>query len=662
MYRKIMTLAAFLLLCGAQLSSTASAQDPAPQPQTSPTPPLTITTPRRPAPQTQPQASPTPPAQTQAMPPNEEFRRTAPQPLAPRPINLPTPVEMTLSNGLRVVIVEDARLPLVTYRLAFRTGDTSNPADTPGLLDFVNDMMTEGTQTRTSRQLAEELARIGASLSVASNADYTTIAASSLAQYNDQLLGLMADVLLRPSFPQAELDLLKNNTKQALQLQRSQPGFLQNERFARALYGNHPYSVTSTTPEAVDRITRERLVQFHRQVYVPGGAVLIVVGNVQREALMRRLNELLGDWRSAQGAAAINFPAPPARNARTIYLVDRPRSEQSSIAIGNLGIARTSADYFPVTVMNTILGGGLSSRLDANLRENKGYTYGARSDFDARRAAGTFRAAAEVQTRFTGDSLREFFFELDRIRTGGVTEEELNSAKAFLSGIFPLRLETQEGLINNLVAIKMFDLPANYLQTYRDRVNAVTREQVQQAARQYVQSDRAAIVIVGDAAQIMEQIRPYAPNIEVYDAQGNRRETPAATTTTTTTTTPAPTGTGNTTDPPPTTNTPATVNAVGSWTIEAVASNGEALPPATLSVTREGDTLRGQVESQLGNIALSNVALNGNNFTAAMTFEGDAQMGTGQLEGRIEGDRMTGTITFANGVSLNFTGTRARQP
>jgi zinc protease len=647
-YRKTITLAAFLFFFVALLPLSVLGQGvTTPRPQESPaTTTAPITTPVRAASRqnTTPQTQASPPiSQNQAMPPNEDFRRTAPQPLAPRPINIPTPVEFTLSNGLRVVLVEDSRLPLVTYRMLFRAGDARNPADAPGLLDFVNDLVTEGTETRTSRQIDEELARIGASLSAVSNADYTTVSASSLSFYNDQLLNLMADVLLRPTFPQAEIDLLKNNTRQALQLQRTQPGFLQNERFSRVLYGDHPYSIVSTNPEAIDRITRERIMEFYRQVYTPANGILIVVGDVRRETLTRRLNELFANWRGGESMTQTRFPAPPARTARTIYVVDRPGSAQSSIAIGNLGIARNSPDYFPALLMNTVLGSGISSRLDLNLRENKGYTYGAGSSFDMRREAGTFQASAEVRTPVTGASLREFFFELDRLRAEGITEEELNSAKSYLTGIFPLRLETQEGLINQLVTIKMFDLPANYLQTYRERVNAVTREQIQQAARQYVQSDRAAIVIVGDAGQIMDQIRPFAQNIEIYDQAGNRRETPT---------------TGGAT---PSTNTgsASTADPVGAWAIQITLPNGQSIP-ATLNISREASALNGTISSEAGSATLSNMTLSSNNLTSQITLNMQGQTIEGQVAGRIEGDRMTGTITI-QGTPINFTGTRSRQ-
>jgi len=203
--------------------------------------------------------------------------------------------------------------------------------------------------------------------------------------------------------------------------------------------------------------------------------------------------------------------------------VDRPGSAQSNIVIANEGMTRQSPDYFPVLLMHTVLGANASSRLFMNLREEKGYTYGAYSSLDARRLAGTFRVSAEVRTPVTEASLREFFFELERIRNERVSDEELTNAKAYLSGVFPIRIETQDGLIDQLVSIKMLDLPRDYLHTYRDRINAVTAEQIQRVAQKYVTPDLAAIVIVGDAAEVRKQVKPFSEMIEVYDTEGNRK-------------------------------------------------------------------------------------------------------------------------------------------
>ena len=449
----------------------------------------------------------------------EAFRRQIPPPLAARPLKLPEHIETTLSNGLGLVVIEDQRLPLVSFRLAFRSGDANDPADLPGLSDMMSSLMTEGTETRSSRQIAEEVERFGATLAVGSSSDFTTVAASAISLYADEILDLMVDVTLHPSFPQNEVDLARENTKQLLIQQRAQPTFLASERLSQVVFGQHPYSRLSPTPEMLDAMTRDHLAKFRDTTYIPNNAVFMVVGDVDRDAMIARIEKLFGDWKPGS-LPELKLPALPRRHARSVYVVDRPGSAQSNIVIANEGITRTSPDYFPMLLMHTILGANASSRLFMNLREEKGYTYGAYSNLDARRLAGTFRATAEVRTPVTGASLHEFFYELGRIRDDVVSDEELKNAKSYLAGVFPIRIETQDGLIDQLVSIRMYDLPNDYLETYREQINAVTADDIQRVAKSHVTPDAAAIVIVGDAAEISEQVKPYSETIELYDTDG----------------------------------------------------------------------------------------------------------------------------------------------
>jgi len=446
----------------------------------------------------------------------EDYRRQPPAPLPPRALNLPTPVEATLENGLRVVVVEQSRLPLVSFRLALRAGDAFDPPELPGLADMLTSMLVEGTESRTSRQIAEEVARLGATLNAGATSDYTTVAASALASFADDVLGLLADVTLRPSFPENELALAKANAQQNLIAQRAQPSFLASEAVARVIFGEHPYSVVSPTPESIEATTRDALLAEHRAKFVPNNAVLFVVGDVRRAEALARAEELFGGWRPGE-VSEPEFPAPPARDARSAYLVNRPGSAQTNIVVANPCIRRTDPDYFPLIVMNTVLGGTASARLFMNLREEKGYTYGAYTQLDARRYAGSFRATTEVRNAVTGPSLKEIFYELERVRAEDVSDKELTDAKTYLTGTFPIRLETQEGLVDQLVQIRMNGLPPDYLQTYRDNVQRVTKDEVRRVAARYVTPDRAAIVVVGDAAEIREQVAPFAPRLEDFE-------------------------------------------------------------------------------------------------------------------------------------------------
>src|SRR4030081_144888 len=233
------------------------------------------------------------------MPETEAFRRQMPPPLAPRPLKLPEHLETTLANGLGLVVVEDKRLPLISFRLAFRSGDANDPGDRPGLSDMMSSLLTEGTAKRNSRQIAEEVELFGATLAVGSSSDFTTVAASSLSVYSDEILNLMADVTLNPAFPQNEVDLTRENTKQLLIQQRAQPTFLASERLSQVVFGKHPYSRLSPTPEMLDSMTRDDLVRFRATTYIPNNAVFMVVGDVNREAILARIEQWSAVWKPA---------------------------------------------------------------------------------------------------------------------------------------------------------------------------------------------------------------------------------------------------------------------------------------------------------------------------------------------------------------------------
>ena len=574
---------------------------------------------------------------------SEEFRRQQPAPLPPRPLNIPTPYETSLPNGLQLVVVEDKRLPLVSYRLAFRTGDAHDPSGLPGLTEMLTGMLTEGTESRTSRQIAEEIARIGATLTAGASADYTTVAASALAMYGDQILELMADVVLRPSFPEDELELSKQNTMEGLKQQRAQPSFLASEMVSRVLFGEHPYSVISPTAESIEELTREKLVQFHRRAFVPNNAVLLIVGDVERAEVIERVTALFGAWAAGEPPAS-DFPAPPARHERSIYLVDRPGSAQSNIVIANLGLTRTNPDYFPLLLMHTVLGANASSRLFMNLREEKGYTYGAYSSLDARRTAGSLRASAEVRTPVTGASLKEFFYELERVREERVSEKEIRDAKAYLTGVFPIRLETQEGLIDQLVQIKMYGLPPDYLEHYRERVNAVTAEEIQRVANLYVTPERAAVIIVCDAAAVMEQIEPYAQAIELYDTGGKRKEL--------STLTERLAAAGRAV------NAEEAAHLLGTWKLSIATPFGQDLP-ASLVIRQEEAGIGGHVKSSMGEAPISNLTLSGDGgFSATLSLNAGGESLEASVTGSTTDNRITGQLNLPDTPPLSFTGTK----
>ena len=291
-----------------------------------------------------------------------ELRKNSPPPLAPVSFHIPQPYQTTLDNGLRVIVFEDERLPLVSYRLAFGSGDIHDPVGRTGLTSAMASMLAEGTGNYTSVQLAERIERLGASISASSSDDFTIVAASSLSLYSSEILSLLAEVVLRPTFPEDELDLYRRNTVEHLKFQRSQPSFLAGEQASRLIYGEHPYATVSPKATDVEGLRREYLAKFHLGSLIPNNAMMIVVGDVNRDEFLAELNEYFGDWQRGS-VQKVDFSLPPARTSRSVTIVDRPGSAQSNIVLTNRAINRTDPDYFPVIVMNQVLGDEVLKRL-----------------------------------------------------------------------------------------------------------------------------------------------------------------------------------------------------------------------------------------------------------------------------------------------------------
>ncbi len=337
-------------------------------------------------------------------------------------VKLPKAAEFKLSNGLTVLLLEDHRLPLVTARLLIQgAGALDDPADLPGLANVTAAMMREGTATRSSKQIAEETERLGAAINVTApwGSEDANVIASGLSDNLDQWLPLATDILLNPSFPQSELDKLKQRMKVQLRQQRSSPFFLLQERFDRAVYGNHPAAITAPTPLSLDKLTPEMLAKWHSERYVPENALLGVAGDVRLDTL-KQLLHALPEWMPGSAKPALTAATKPV-SGRRIFVVDRSGSVQTDVAMGNIAVDRLDPDYVAMVVMDRIVGGGASARLFMNLREVHGYTYGAYSHLIAREYAGPWTAQASMRTDATGGAMTEFMNEINRIRDQAVT-------------------------------------------------------------------------------------------------------------------------------------------------------------------------------------------------------------------------------------------------
>jgi len=452
---------------------------------------------------------------------SETFRHKSPALPSPRPFKLTAITSYTLPNGLTVQLLPDHRVPFITAAMGVNAGSILDSKQLLGLAGMTADMLTEGTKTLTSKQIADEIDFLGGAIGAAANHDYAIINASALSKYSPRLLEILSDVILHPSFPDDELKLKKTNLIQELSIKRSEPEFLLEERFNKVAFGEHPYAVVAPTEETVTAMTTDKLQKFHDQYYLPNQSYLVVVGDFDLAKMKELIEEKFGRGWIKNDTTATTLPAMPKQKARIIYLVDRPGSVQSSIKLGNISIKKTDTDYFPFLVANQILGGAANSRLFLNIREQKGYTYGAYSGIGARKEPGAFAAEAEVRTDVTAPALEEFLYELDRLRKIKVSSKELEQAKSYLAGSFQLGLETQSGLATRLLERKLYALPNDYLETYVDKIMAITPEQVRQVARKHIDLNNLVICIVGDANKIKPDLQ-YFTYVDVYDMAGKQ--------------------------------------------------------------------------------------------------------------------------------------------
>jgi len=435
-------------------------------------------------------------------------------------VKLPKAEEATLPNGLRVVLLNANKVPTVTMQMVILSGGLADRADYHGLANFVAALLREGTTRRSSKEIAEQADTLGTTLFSTSGLSSltSTVTASALVENLDQTLDIFADVVRNPSFPQAEVDKYKTRTLDQLRFQRSNPQFLAQEQFQKAIYGNHPGALVAPPAESLKKLSSKDLAAFHSTYYRPNNAFLAVVGDVTMKELMPKLQKVFGDWQKAD-VPDMTIPAAPAQSASTIALIDRPGSVQTVLTLGTLGIERTSPDYFAVLLADRILGGGPSGRLFMNLREDKGYTYGAYSGFGGSKYRGTWVSSSEVRTEVTEGAMKEFKYELSRLRTDKVPVEELENAKRAIIGSFALSLEQPQALLQNVITQKIYNLPADYWDTYPQKVAAITADDIQRVAQKYIDLDHLQVVAVGDASKTRDVLAKYG-TVQVFDADG----------------------------------------------------------------------------------------------------------------------------------------------
>jgi zinc protease len=421
---------------------------------------------------------------------------------------LPPIADTKLANGLRVVLVEDPRLPLVTVRLTFHGGAKFDPAELPGLAAATASLLTEGTKTRTSRQIAEAVDRLGGSLSGGATADALTLSGNALSERLGDLLQIVADVARNASFPDDEVALYKQNALQMIAQRRSSPAFLAEEKLYAAVYGSHPYGRYSSTPESIQKLDRQRVAQFRDSLLAPNNAALILIGKLpKRDALDKTIAQHFGSWakKDVPAPPKPDFPAPQ----RQIFLIDRPGSVQADIHAGRLAPVRSSPEYYPLMVGNIILGGGASSRMFREIREKQGFAYDAHAEYETRRDAAMWKAITQVRNDVVEPAMKALLEELNRMSAERVAAAELSSAKNFVSGGYLIRFETQEGLAGNLANMQALGLPNEFLERANLNVRRVEPDQIQAVAKKYIGGGDNVIVVVGDASKIADAVKKF---------------------------------------------------------------------------------------------------------------------------------------------------------
>ncbi len=449
-----------------------------------------------------------------------EISNLVPALTAERPVTWPKRTRARLSNGLQVVLAEAHSIPKFHGELFFRAGNALVVDRAPSLAEMTATVVRTGTAKRASRQIEEDLRRLGADLGTSAGQDTSAVSFAGLSEFAEPLLQLVNELAREASFPEGEFERERRQKLEEVKLERTSPGFLAGERLRKVLFGAHPYAQISPSEAQVAGYKREDLQSVYSQIYTPENGLLMLVGDFDPQAMLKTIEKVFGSW-TGNKPAAKQAAAPPQLHSRRVFLVHNPGSVQTQILAGCHAITRKHPDWIKLGLTNSLYGGAFNSRLVMNIREDKGYTYSPRSSVNPLKQHGYFSVSAAVRNEVVAASLTEIFYEIDKLRSLPVPEAELADAQNYLTGVFSMGLATQEGLLSQFSTVELNDLPADYLETYREKVRALTPEDLMATARKYLDSANMQIVVVGDREQIQEQAALFG-DIEVFDTQGQR--------------------------------------------------------------------------------------------------------------------------------------------
>ncbi len=447
-------------------------------------------------------------------------RTKPPKPGKTSKVSFPGYFEGKCKNSFKYFVVENHSLPIVTMGLIVKRGAVYD-GDLPGLGSLTSELLTKGTKKRTATQIAEKIDFVGASLSNNVSWDSSQTFVSVLKNHLETGFEILEDVVLNPIFPEHEIERVKSQRLASIQQLKADPGYLADVRFLSSVFRDHPYGQPSSGTEAsISRMTRRDFVRFHKSHYTPDNSFLVFAGDITPEEAARYVSGRFSKWkgksRDAETVIAVN------ENGRgSVCVVDRPGSVQSALRVGHVGIKRNSRDFLKVFTMNTLLGGYFSSRINMNLREVHGYTYGGKTGFDARLLPGIFEVSTDVRNEVTAQTIEEILVELNRIRKTLPSRDEMTMVKNYLSGLFPIQLETPQQVAGRVVVIELYQLPKNYYRNYRENILKITARDIQEVARKYIHPEKLSIVLSGNASEIAHKLEKFG-DVAVFDAEGNR--------------------------------------------------------------------------------------------------------------------------------------------
>lgn len=449
---------------------------------------------------------------TGVVPAGVKLEGTMPGAGAPKEFHFPKAASKTLANGLRVFVISEHEQPSIAARLVILTaGSIKDPSELPGLSQMTASMLTQGTAKRSAKDIAEAIDFIGGTLEASSGKDSTTVTLDIVKKDLNTGLDLMSDVVLHPAFQQAELDRRRQQLLSNLTVQYSDPEYLASAVFSKVVYGSSPYGWPQEgTPATVGKLNRDELAKFHDANYAPNQALLAFAGDITPQDAFAAAEKFFGAWASLDVAANVP-PGAPAVSGQNIWLLDKPDAVQTQIRVGNLGIPRNDPNYIPVAVMNRIFGGGYNSRLNTEVRVKSGYTYGAYSSFNPHRYAGSFGVGTFTKTETTVPAVKLVVDLLGKMSTGEISQTELDFARDYLAGVYPIQSETAERVADRILTVEEFGLPADYNDTYPARIRAVTEKEAEEMAQRYLETNDIDIVLVGNVGAFRDGLKKEFP-------------------------------------------------------------------------------------------------------------------------------------------------------